>query len=203
VYLIFPALLITTFLEYAAALTEARNVVGTTAISASIYKYQLLFHSHTVLLLRIMALPNFDIDTISVDDLISLMSMQWESIVTEGIGRSSGRPATLIPTTAATSPAASSAAHTPPPLTDAERTRLTHAGGCWRCRKVPGDPGWVKHVGRMCPGDSAQGISPGRDFVEVKQEIAGAVLLSIDCSGEDQPDTADEDFYPDDETDSD
>jgi len=150
-----------------------------------------------------MALPNFDIDTISVDGLISLMSMQWESIVTEGIGRSSACPATLISTTAATSPAASSAACTPPPLTDAEHTHLTHAGGCWRCQKVPGDPGWVKHVGRMCPGDSAQGVSPGRDFVKVKQEIAGAVLLSINCSGKDQPNTAGEDFYPDDKTDSD
>jgi hypothetical protein len=41
----------TPFLKYAVALTKACNVVGTIAISTSIYKYQLLFHSHTVLLL--------------------------------------------------------------------------------------------------------------------------------------------------------
>jgi hypothetical protein len=68
------------FLEYAGALTEARNVAGPTVITNTIYKYQLLFHLHTAFLLRIMALPTSDI---TVDDLISLMSMQWESIITK------------------------------------------------------------------------------------------------------------------------
>jgi hypothetical protein len=88
------------------------------------------------------------------------------------------------PTVAPSSPLVSP--YSPPPPTDAERTRLTH-------------------VGRTCPGD-AQGVSPGRDFVEVKQEIADFALLNIDPSGEDQRDRADEDgqdFYPVDESDSD
>ncbi|KIJ27270.1 hypothetical protein M422DRAFT_191235 [Sphaerobolus stellatus SS14] len=32
------------FLEYASILTEARNITGSTAITPTIYKYQLLFH---------------------------------------------------------------------------------------------------------------------------------------------------------------
>jgi hypothetical protein len=147
------------FLEYAAALTEARNVAGPTVITNTIYKYQLLFHSHTALLLRIMALPTPDI---TVDDLISLMPMQWESIVTKGISRSSARSTSLISTVASRSPSVSP--RSPPPLTDAERTHLTH-------------------VGRTFPGDAAQGVSPGCDIVEVKQEIADFALLNIDLFG--------------------
>jgi hypothetical protein len=191
------------FLEYAAQLTESRNVAGTTIISASVFKCQLLFHSHTVLLLRIMALPSFDVETISIDDLISLMSMQWESIIAEG------RPSTRIPpsvSNTSTHVHTSAPVHTPstgplPPLTDAERTRLTNARGCWRCRKVPGDPGWVDHVSRTCPGNIAIGLPPGRDFVQVKREPV-SIIIDLD----DQPDYVDLDeqsVYPaDEETDS-
>jgi hypothetical protein len=185
------------FPEYAANLTEARNLAGTTIISPQVYKCQLLFHSHTVLLLRIMALPDFDIEAISVDDLISLMSMQWESILAEV------RPSARIPPSVSTIPTTT---RTPsigplPPLTDTERTRLTNARGCWRCRKAPGDTGWVDHVSRNCPGDTAIGLSPGRDFVQVKREPVGIIFDS-----DDQPDFSDvedESLCPvDDETDS-
>ncbi|KAF8592149.1 hypothetical protein K439DRAFT_1234281, partial [Ramaria rubella] len=37
------------FLEFASALTEARNMAGSTAVTTTIHKYQLLFHSHTIL----------------------------------------------------------------------------------------------------------------------------------------------------------
>jgi hypothetical protein len=67
------------FLEYAAALMKAQNLTGSTAITSTIYRYQLLFHSHNILLLHIMALPDFDINTITVDSLTFLMSMQRES----------------------------------------------------------------------------------------------------------------------------
>jgi hypothetical protein len=64
------------FLEYAAALTKAWNLTGLIAITSTIYKYQLLFHSHNILLLCIMALSDFDIDTITVNSLTSFMFMQ-------------------------------------------------------------------------------------------------------------------------------
>jgi hypothetical protein len=199
------------FLDYAAALADARNAVGQTTINASIYKYQLLFHSHNLLVLRIMSMPDFDIDSINFDNLVALLSMQWDSLIAEGAARP-GRPAPYAPSS-------QSAVHAPSsyspqtqtnhrtPLTDAEKERLTQAGGCWRCRKIPKDTSWIPHVGRTCPGDAAQGISPGCDYVPdapIKKEIAGLVLTTTtsdafedaDTSGEDQPDTYG--FYDDD-----
>jgi hypothetical protein len=180
------------FLKYAANLMEARNLAGANAITPVVHKYQLLFHANTTLLLRIMALPNFDVDTISIDDLISLMSMQWESITSEG--RASTCSTLTIPPTALGPPAFPVC--TPPLLTDAERTRLTTAGGCWKCRKTLTDPDWVHHVGRTCPGDASRGITPGRDFVKVKREMTSAAI-NFDIDGEDQPDHPDDDDYPD------
>lgn len=52
-----------TFTEYAAALAEARNAVGPSVISANIYKYQLLFHAHPILVLRIAAIPDLTLTT--------------------------------------------------------------------------------------------------------------------------------------------
>ena len=42
------------FLEYVADLAEARNAAGHTAITPSVYKFQLLFHAHNMLVLRII-----------------------------------------------------------------------------------------------------------------------------------------------------
>jgi len=185
------------FTDYAAALTAARNTIpsGSTTIPAAIFKYHLLFHSHPALLLRIIAIHTFDIDsaTMGVDNLVSLMAMQWESLTADGLVRSS--PA-LNRTTAINSLPSGSTIPPLAPLSDPERARLTSAGGCWKCRKSPGDLGWVPHVGHTCPGDASRGISPGKDFVAtpqaavsaptVKKEILGAVLLPND-HGEDQP----------------
>ncbi|KAF8957568.1 cytochrome P450 [Flammula alnicola] len=183
------------FLDFATALAEARNAVGQTVITASIYKYQLLFHSHNMLLLRIMAIPDFDIDTINFDNLVALLSMQWDSLIAEGSARP-GRSSLHVPSpqTSVASPSTfGPSTHHCTPLTDAEKERLTHAGGCWRCRKVPKDTSWIPHVGRTCPGDAAQGILPGRDYVPsdttIKKEFVGMVLNTADLSGEDQPDT--------------
>ncbi|KAF9536257.1 hypothetical protein CPC08DRAFT_717855 [Agrocybe pediades] len=185
------------FLDYAAALADARNAVGTSVISVAIYKYQLLFHAHHMLILRIMAMPDFDIDTINFDNLVALMAMQWDSLVAEGTARTT----TAAPRLSQASPSVSATQPRLPPLTDAEKERLSAVGGCWRCRKVPKDTSWTPHVGRTCPGDAAQGISPGRDYVpqpqvQVKREPAGAVMLLPvrNDDGEDQPD-----LYPDDE----
>jgi hypothetical protein len=187
------------FLDYAAALAEARNAVGISVISTYVYKCQLLFHSHPILLLCIMAMPEFNMETIGFDDLVSLLSMQWESLIAEGVtGRVSKSSAYSQPLAPVVSVPAITAPRTAPPrLTDAERTRLTDLGGCWKCRKVPTDDGWTDHVGRTCPGDATLGILPGRDFVPVKKEIVGFALT--DNNGEDQPDRV----YQDDDTDSD
>ena len=188
-----------TFSDYAATLAEARNGVGPSIISASIYKYQLLFHAHPILVLRIVAIPDFDIDSIGFDDLVALMNMQFESLAAEGnLGR------LLI--TARASPAPLSSATRLPFLDDTERDRLSAAKGCWRCRKIPTDAGWVPHVGRTCPGDAANGVQPGRDFVPgIKTEIAAGIFLAADTS-EDQPEyDADEysnAFYAADDSDS-
>ena len=83
-----------------------------------------------------MALPNFDVDSISIDDLTSLMSMQWESITTEvhtSEGHASTHSTLTIPPAALGPPAFT--VRTLPLLTDAEHTRLTTAGGCWKCQK--------------------------------------------------------------------
>ena len=201
------------FLDYAAALADARNALGPIVITAAIYKYQLLFHAHPVLLLRIMALPDFDLETIGFDNLVALMSMQWESLVMEVPATRSSHGSSLArtpPTAASVMPAAPASRS---PLSIADREHLSAAGGCWRCRKVPTDAGWNAHVGRTCPGDPTQGVSPGPDFIApgtpvVKKELMGAVLLDAKeyfAQGEDQPDNSDDlaACYRDDDTDSD
>jgi len=186
------------FLEYVADLAEARNAAGHTAITSSVYKFQLLFHAHNMLVLRIMAIPDFDIDTITFDNLVALMAMQWDSLVAEG----SARPSQAIASAQGRSaPAVAARA----PLSDAEKEQLTAAGACWRCRKTPKDPKWTPHIGRTCPGDEAQGILPGRDYIPppaapIKREVVGMALLALQ-GGEDQPDqTSLHPPYPDDDT---
>ncbi|KIM46896.1 hypothetical protein M413DRAFT_7592 [Hebeloma cylindrosporum] len=185
------------FNEYAAALADARNGISATVVTNTTYKCQLLFHSHPLLLLRIMAIPDFDLDRITVDDLTSLMSMQWDSLIAENATRrnitsSASTPAVLSPGAYRSSSL--------PILDDAEKARLTAARGCWNCRKVPTDPGWVAHVSRLCPGDSSLGVRPGRDFIPtaptiVKSEFAGAMILGDDP--DDQPDyEVEEEFHP-------
>jgi hypothetical protein len=70
------------FAEYAAALADARTAAGEKEIDAKTYKYHLLFHSHPHLL-RIMALPDLNLDNTSFDDLVSLVSLTWDSFIAE------------------------------------------------------------------------------------------------------------------------
>ncbi|KAF8526974.1 hypothetical protein BU17DRAFT_82472 [Hysterangium stoloniferum] len=128
-----------------------------------------------------MAMPEFNMETIGFDDLVSLLSMQWESLIAEGVAA----PLVVsVPTTTAPCTA-------PPHLTDAERKCLTDLGGCWKCQKVPTDEGWTDHVGQTCPGNATLGILPGCNFVPIKKEIAGFTLT--DSNGEDQPDRVHQD----------
>ncbi|KAF8528180.1 hypothetical protein BU17DRAFT_81418 [Hysterangium stoloniferum] len=172
------------FLEYAATLADAHNALGPNDITAAIYKYQLLFHAHPMLILRIMAIPDLDLEDISFGNLVALMSMQWESFVIE-IPATCSTPRTSLSYT-------STAASVPPilpmpranepwnrnPLSLTDCEHLSAVGGCWRCRKVPTDAGWTPHIGRTCPGDPTQGVSPGPNFVPptppvIKREHAG------------------------------
>jgi hypothetical protein len=100
------------------------------------------------------------------------MSMQWESILAEAC------PSTCIPPPVSTIPAPTC---TPsisplPLLTDTEGTHLINMCGCWRCRKVPSDPGWVDHVSRNCPGDTMIGLSPGQDLSKSNVSLLASYL---------------------------
>ncbi|KAF8511961.1 hypothetical protein BU17DRAFT_69423 [Hysterangium stoloniferum] len=64
-------------------LADACNVLGPNIIMVAIYKYQLLFHAHPMLVLCIMAIPDFDLEDISFDNLVALMFMQWERFIME------------------------------------------------------------------------------------------------------------------------
>ncbi|PPQ80005.1 hypothetical protein CVT25_001412 [Psilocybe cyanescens] len=142
----------------------------------------------------IMALPDFDIDSIGFDNLAALMAMQWDSLIAEGLTHPSHSGSTAS-ANASTPWDTSSPAHKL--LTEADQDKLTKTGGCWQCCKDSTDPGWVLHVGRTCPGDASQGILPGHDYVTptvpVKKEYMGAIFSSAyrDDNGNDQPD------YPD------
>ncbi|KAF8528099.1 hypothetical protein BU17DRAFT_61415 [Hysterangium stoloniferum] len=131
------------FLDYTASLADARTALGPTIITSNIYKYQLLFHSHPMLLLHIMAIPEFNLEDITFDNLVALMSMQWESLIMEipAATRSTLRPNPAHASSTTTS-------ITPPhrsPLSITEREHLLTAGGYWRCQKVPTNVGWTTH----------------------------------------------------------
>jgi len=143
------------FMDYAARLQEARNTLSSGGtgftISDSVFKNHLLFFSHLILALRMRSIPSFNYAKTRIDGLIALMSSTWDSMVAERVIRP---------------PLSTTAANIPKPakafvlLTDRERDALKHAGGCYRCRRTPTSPGWVKHGARDCPGDEANGISP-------------------------------------------
>lgn len=89
------------------------------------------------------------------------MSMQWDSLMAKGPLRSGACAAAIINTPTSTS---ASVPTTPsdsltgfPPLTNADRADISQKGGCWKCCKVPGNKGWVKHIRRTCPGDASKG----------------------------------------------
>ncbi|KAJ7353499.1 hypothetical protein DFH08DRAFT_805045 [Mycena albidolilacea] len=182
-------------------LQTARSAIGTTGplgITDRIHTNHLIFHAHNTLQRRVLAIPGFNLETITVDALTSLMSATWDSLVAEGVVRIS------IPTSLSTtliSPLPSMVTSRLPPLDDAEKKRISEASGCWKCRKTPASPGWTPHIGRTCPGDASLGILPGWDFVAVKSEPVATILSFGDDSdlqpssftnGEDQPD-----FLPD------
>jgi hypothetical protein len=159
---------LSSFLDYATRLQEARNTLSSGrqgfTISDSMLKNQLLFFSHPILSLRMRAIPGLDYPKLRVDNLIALMSSTWDSMVAEHVIR----PPLIRPPVSTTSfpppsttPFINSKSVKPfIPLTERERDTLRQAGGCFRCRRTPSSPGWVQHGARNCPGDEASGITP-------------------------------------------
>ncbi|KAJ7218571.1 hypothetical protein GGX14DRAFT_560915 [Mycena pura] len=181
---------------FAAELQSARSAVGTTGplgITDRIHTNHLLFHAHNTLQRRVLAIPGFDLETIDVDRLTSTMSATWDSLVAEGVVRTS------IPTSATTSltPLLSTATSRLPPLDDAEKKRISDASGCWKCRKIPTSPGWTPHIGRTCPGDVSLGILPGRDYIAIKTERVATIMSYHDDSESQPPPSSDSEDQPD------
>jgi hypothetical protein len=143
------------FMDYAARLQEARNTLSSGGtgfvIGDSVFKNHLLFFSHPILTLRIRSIPSFDYPKLRIDQLIALMSSTWDSMVAERVIRAP--PSTSAPNLPKTT-------KTFVPLTERERDALKQVGGCYRCRRTPASPGWVKHGARDCPGDAANGVLP-------------------------------------------
>lgn len=80
------------FMEYATRLSLAQDAVNSSAtkmidyaVSDFLFKSILLFHSHPLLRLRILALPMFDLSAISVPELTTALSKSWDSLVAEGL----------------------------------------------------------------------------------------------------------------------
>jgi len=146
------------FMDYTAKLQDARNNLSSGGtgftISDSVFKNHLLFFSHPILALRMRSIPSFDYAKTRVDGLIALMSSTWDSMVAERVIRPDRPPLS------ATSVNIPRAVKSFVPLSDAERDALKRANGCFRCRRTPSSPGWVKHGSRDCPGDEANGIPP-------------------------------------------
>lgn len=177
------------FPDYVSALQDARNTLSSGGtgftINDSIFKNHLLFFSHPILNLRIRSIPSFNYANTRVDALIGLMSSSWDSMVAERIIRSplstsSVNFARSSPLTSTNFPKP-----TPPskgfiPLTDRERDALKQAGGCFRCRRTPSSPGWVRHGAHNCPGDEANGISPA------PPRTVGAVFQEPEDESEDE-----------------
>jgi hypothetical protein len=163
------------FRSFAADLTQCLGTLPPSTISVAVYKYHLLFLAHPLLYLRMRALQSFDIEDKSQtpDELIALMGSQWDSLIADTTARS-GRssaltslpPFTGIPlvSTSSAVPVTSSPSPRYTPITEEEKAALTAVRGCWNCRGKPTDPGWFPHQRHTCPGNSALGIRPGRDY---------------------------------------
>ncbi|KAL1744444.1 histone acetyltransferase subunit NuA4-domain-containing protein [Schizophyllum fasciatum] len=80
------------FEEYATRLSLAQEAVNSSAtkmvdyhVNDFLFKSILLFHSHSLLRLRVLALPMFDLAAITVPDLTIALSKSWDSLVAEGL----------------------------------------------------------------------------------------------------------------------
>lgn len=195
-------------------LQDARNALassGTTfAIKDYVFKNHLLFFAQEILTLRVMAIPSFVLDTISVDELVSLMSSTSDSMLAENaasapaapsyrprpfITGTSSAPSLSSSTSLVTAQTASPMSYALPELTYAERQNLKAAGGCYHCRLTPASAGWIAHFARECPGDPAKGIPPRRSNPSTAGNFVAAVGMSSCVIGDGSDSDCSEDDY--------
>lgn len=198
------------FQTYVAELAQCYGALPANTISSTVYKYHLLFHSHPQLYLRIRALPDFDVDSSAqtVDTLAALMGHQWDSLVADVAPRGTRLPtSTTVPlkvtsSTTSTSPRPTSG---PGPLSEADKKVLQDANGCFNCRLKPGDPDWVSHFRRNCPGNTAIGALPGPEYVAPGPTTAGGSsgLVAVALQVPRDDDTSEDEDGDDGESDSD
>lgn len=175
------------FSEYAAELSSIRNSLESGAISGFHYRLHLLFHSHEMLYLRVLALNNLDIQDTSSDTFTALLQQQWDSLTAEG--------RTRVPrATPALNQGSSAGSASTTPLPD--RDTVIQAGGCTRCRLTPKSLGWYPHAPATCRGDPSRNIPPSRELraTNVKTEpiaslIPSGVITDEPLSAEDLEDS--------------
>lgn len=191
------------FRMFAAELAQLHGTLPTGCISTTVFKYHILFFAHDQLLLRMRALQNFSIDAtdMSPDQLISLMSAQWDSLVADTASRS-GRslavhtqatPPVSTRTSAAPQPTTVLSAG-PPRLSEEEKAALSAQNACWNCRRKPGDADWTPHNRHTCPGNPSIGAPPGRHYVAPSTVAAATSGLAAFAMA------SENDFYPDADT---
>lgn len=114
------------FSEYAAELNSIKNSLELGAVSEFHYRLHLLFHSHELLYLRVLALNNLDVTTTSTDNFTALLQQQWDSLIAEGqvcISRAVSAQSFIASLPVSGSPSV--------PLPDCDA--VIQAGGCTRC----------------------------------------------------------------------
>ncbi|KAH6903473.1 hypothetical protein BKA70DRAFT_1301081 [Coprinopsis sp. MPI-PUGE-AT-0042] len=176
------------FQTFSGELAQCHGALPSSTISAQIFKYHILFYSHPQLYLRMRALPDFDIEKTdqSVDQLIALMSHQWESLMAD-IGPRSSRPMHPSSTVSLrTSVTASGIRQALPQsqasssyLSEEDRKELDRLKGCYNCHRKPGDP-----------GNPSINAPPGKDYVA---SATGGLLAGLIMGPPRDADTSDED----------
>ncbi|KAF9017762.1 hypothetical protein BDP27DRAFT_1378557 [Rhodocollybia butyracea] len=133
---------------FAADLQSARAAIGSSSdlkISNCIHINHHLFFANETLQRHILAIPSFDLEMITINGLINIMTATWNSLIAERLVHPTVAPTFSSPIASSSTPSfpvtcPPSISHLPP-LDDAERKCLSDAHGCWKCRKTPTDPG--------------------------------------------------------------
>ncbi|KAF7299491.1 Reverse transcriptase domain-containing protein [Mycena indigotica] len=157
--------------QWVKAIERARGLLNAAGdefkLADNIIVHHLLFYAHPILRRRILNTPTFKLSSQKIEGLSTLLEGTWDCLVGEGVIKPRHMAVASLP-----SGSSSAVSHstntlpTPPPLptiaplTTAERNALRDAGGCYNCRRKPGDPGWVQHRQHDCLGDPAAGIPP-------------------------------------------
>ena len=132
------------FLEFVDRLERARNALDSAgkpfAISDFMFKNFILFRSNKPLRLRVLSSPSLAYDSIKIDDLITLMSTTWDSMLAESLPTATSHKSVPVTQSSSADPAVAK---------NLSRDAIRAAAkGCSRCGKTPD---WVPHTSRDCP----------------------------------------------------